>query len=129
MMPRMSVVWSILLQDRATGLRSNNVFEPHRYLHQISSLAIERLIKSADGGRAECKSNYLVIRTMLDGTMSSFSAGVYLDKITLGRTAPDWRSGCRSRIRAGLRCCWSFRYNKLCVCKIRLLLLDGCFYR
>ncbi len=68
-----------MLQDRVTGLRSINVFEPHRYLHQISGLAIENI----EGERVRCKSNYLVIRTMLDGSMSIFSAGVYLDKIAL----------------------------------------------
>jgi anthranilate 1,2-dioxygenase small subunit len=73
-----------MLQDRVTGLRSINVFEPHRYLHQISGLAIEKLMESVDGGSVQCKSNYVVIRTMLDGTMSIFSAGVYLDKIALG---------------------------------------------
>jgi anthranilate 1,2-dioxygenase small subunit len=69
-----------MLLDRVTGLRTINVFEPHRYLHQISGLSIE----SIEGDRVRCKSNYLVIRTMLDGTMSIFSAGVYLDKIAVG---------------------------------------------
>jgi anthranilate 1,2-dioxygenase small subunit len=68
-----------MLQDRVTGLRSINVFEPHRYLHQISGLSIE----SISGHRILCKSNYLVIRTMLDGSMSIFSAGVYLDQVAL----------------------------------------------
>jgi anthranilate 1,2-dioxygenase small subunit len=68
-----------MLQDRVTGLRSINVFEPHRYLHQISGLSIEIIT----GHRVLCKSNYLVIRTMLDGTMSIFSAGMYLDQVAL----------------------------------------------
>jgi len=71
-----------MLQDRVTGLRTINVYEPHRYLHQISGLAIE----SVDGEIAQCRSNYLVVRTMLDGAMSIFSAGVYLDKIVLSPT-------------------------------------------
>jgi len=71
-----------MLQDRVTGLRTINVYEPHRYLHQISGLAIE----SVDGEIAQCRSNYLVVRTMLDGAMSIFSAGVYLDKIVLSST-------------------------------------------
>jgi anthranilate 1,2-dioxygenase small subunit len=70
-----------MLEDRVTGLRSINVFEPHRYLHQISGLSIE----SISGHRVLCKSNYLVIRTMLDGSMSIFSAGVYLDQVALSR--------------------------------------------
>lgn len=68
-----------MLKDRVTGLRKINVYEPHRYLHQISGLAIE----TVEGSRVICRSNYLVVRTMLDGAMSIFSAGVYLDKIAL----------------------------------------------
>jgi anthranilate 1,2-dioxygenase small subunit len=68
-----------MLKDRVTGLRTINVYEPHRYLHQISGLAIE----SIDSNVARCRSNYLVIRTMIDGAMSIFSAGVYLDKVAL----------------------------------------------
>lgn len=68
-----------MLADRVTGLRKINVYEPHRYSHQISGLSIE----SFDGETAVCRSNYLVIRTMADGDMSIFSAGVYLDKIAL----------------------------------------------
>ena len=68
-----------MLADRVTGLRKINVYEPHRYSHQISGLSIE----SFDGETAVCRSNYLVIRTMADGDMSVFSAGVYLDKIAL----------------------------------------------
>jgi anthranilate 1,2-dioxygenase small subunit len=69
-----------MLTDRVTGLRTINVYEPHRYLHQISGLAVE----SIDGDIATCRSNYLVIRTMQDGAMSLFSAGVYLDQVVLG---------------------------------------------
>ena len=69
-----------MLQDRVTGLRRINVFEPQRYLHQISGLTIERI----GAGTAKCKSNYVVVRTMADGAMSIFSAGVYLDQIVFG---------------------------------------------
>jgi anthranilate 1,2-dioxygenase small subunit len=67
------------MQDRVTGLRRINVFEPQRYLHQISGLTIE----TAGQDRVTCRSNYLVVRTMADGAMTLFSAGVYLDKIVL----------------------------------------------
>jgi anthranilate 1,2-dioxygenase small subunit len=68
-----------MLQDRVTGLRRINVFEPQRYLHQISGLTIERI----DEKTVRCKSNYLVVRTVSDGTMTLFSAGNYVDKIVL----------------------------------------------
>lgn len=68
-----------MLLDRITGLRKINVFEPHRYSHQISGLIVEPIDESS----ARCRSNYLVVRTMAEGTMTIFSAGVYLDKIVL----------------------------------------------
>jgi anthranilate 1,2-dioxygenase small subunit len=68
-----------MLQDRVTGLRKINVFEPQRYLHQISGL----FIKASTSHTVECWSNYLVVRTMGEGAMTIFSAGIYLDKIVL----------------------------------------------
>ena len=68
-----------MLQDRVTGYRRINVFEPQRYSHQISGLTVE----SIDERTAKCRSNYLVVRTVVDGTMSLFSAGIYLDKVVL----------------------------------------------
>lgn len=68
-----------MMQDRVTGLRRINFYEPQRYLHQISGLAIE----AVDDHRVKCRSNYLVIRTTGDGAMTLYSAGVYLDKVVL----------------------------------------------
>jgi anthranilate 1,2-dioxygenase small subunit len=68
-----------MLQDRVTGYRRINVFEPQRYSHQISGLTVE----SIDERTVKCRSNYLVVRTVVDGTMSLFSAGIYLDKLVL----------------------------------------------
>jgi len=68
-----------MMRDRVTGYRRINVYEPHRYSHQTSALEIE----AADDSTVRCRSNYLVIRTMIDGTMSIFSAGVYIDTIVL----------------------------------------------
>lgn len=68
-----------MMEDRVTGLRRINVYEPQRYIHQISALEIE----AAGEGRVKCRSNYLVIRTMGDGAMSVFSAGVYLDTVVV----------------------------------------------
>ena len=66
-----------MMHDRVTGLRRINVYEPHRYSHQTSGLSIEEI----SGDRIRCRSNYLVIRTMATGTMTVFSAGLYLDTI------------------------------------------------
>ena len=66
-----------MLKDRIASLRRANVYEPHTYRHQITALEVERL----DGGRFECRSNYLVVRTMADGAMTVFSTGRYLDRL------------------------------------------------
>jgi anthranilate 1,2-dioxygenase small subunit len=68
-----------MLEDRVTGLRRINVYEPQRYLHQTSALEIEALTET----RFKCRSNYLVIRTMGDGAMTVFSAGVYMDIVVV----------------------------------------------
>jgi anthranilate 1,2-dioxygenase small subunit len=68
-----------MLRDRVTGYRKINVYEPQRYLHQTSALEIEPV----DDTTVKCRSNYLVIRTVGDGTMTIFSAGMYLDTIVL----------------------------------------------
>jgi anthranilate 1,2-dioxygenase small subunit len=68
-----------MLQDRVTGYRRINVFEPQRYSHQISGLTVESL----DERTVKCRSNYLVVRTVVDGAMSLFSAGIYLDKVVI----------------------------------------------
>ena len=68
-----------MLRDRVTGLRRINVFEPQRYSHQISGLTMEQI----DERSVTCRSNYLVVRTVSDGTMTLFSAGAYHDKVVI----------------------------------------------
>jgi 3-phenylpropionate/cinnamic acid dioxygenase small subunit len=68
-----------MMEDRVTGLRRINVYEPQRYIHQISALEIE----PSHEGRWKCRSNFLVIRTMGDGAMSVFSAGIYQDTVVV----------------------------------------------
>src|SRR6266581_8163271 len=58
-----------MLRDRVTGYRKINVYEPQRYSHQISALEIEIV----DAHTVKCRSNYLVVRTVTDGTMTLFS--------------------------------------------------------
>lgn len=66
-----------MMQDRVTGYRRINVFEPHRYHHQLSGLECELL---ADGSvRTVC--GFLVVRTMHTGAISIFASGVYHDLI------------------------------------------------
>jgi anthranilate 1,2-dioxygenase small subunit len=72
-----------MLVDRVFGYRRVNVYEPQRYTHLLSGLAIEPL----DATHVRCRQNYAVIRTMITGEMMIFSAGVYHDRIRLGAEA------------------------------------------
>ena len=68
-----------MMEDRVTGLRRINVYEPQRYTHQTSALEIEAESET----RFKCRSNYLVVRTTSDGSMTVFSTGVYLDTVVI----------------------------------------------
>jgi anthranilate 1,2-dioxygenase small subunit len=68
-----------MMEDRVTGLRRVNVYEPQRYTHQIGALEIEAESET----RFKCRSNYLVVRTTSDGSMTVFSTGVYLDTVVV----------------------------------------------
>ena len=66
-----------MMQDRITGLRKINVYEPHRYNHQTSGLEVEA---EADGSY-RCISNFLVVRIMHTGASMLFASGVYRDRV------------------------------------------------
>lgn len=68
-----------MMQDRVTGFRRINVYEPQRYSHQISGLEIT----GDEDGVYSCISNFLVIRTLQSGAMSIFAAGVYVDRVSV----------------------------------------------
>ena len=68
-----------MLTDRVAALRRVNVYEPHTYSHHISALAVT----ARDDGAFDARSNYLVVRTSVDGEMTLFSAGVYADVIVI----------------------------------------------
>jgi anthranilate 1,2-dioxygenase small subunit len=72
-----------MMEDRVTGLRRINVYEPQRYTHQISALEIKDEIEAESETRFKCRSNYLVVRTSSDGSMTVFSTGVYLDTVVV----------------------------------------------
>ena len=76
-----------MMEDRVTGLRRINVYEPQRYSHQTSGLVIDGI----GNGQVTCRSNYLVIRTMATGAMTVFAAGVYDDTIEVGADGTRFR--------------------------------------
>jgi anthranilate 1,2-dioxygenase small subunit len=67
-----------MFRDRISALRTANVFEPHVYCHVIGALRI----LGSSAGRVRTESNFQVIRTMVDGTMSIFACGRSLDTIS-----------------------------------------------
>jgi anthranilate 1,2-dioxygenase small subunit len=76
-----------MLRDRIEALRRVNVYEPQTYSHHISSLEITL----RDDGAFGARSNYLVLRTMPEGEMTIFSAGVYADVIEIDGDAARFR--------------------------------------
>lgn len=79
LLPLMECASRGMLIDRVTGYRRVNVYEPQRYTHMLSGLVLEFI----DTTHVVCRQNYAVIRTMVTGEMSIFSAGIYHDRIVL----------------------------------------------
>ena len=63
--------------DRITAMRTANIFEPHTYCHMVGSLRV----LSVTGEKYSAQSNFTIIRTMVDGAMSVFACGRYIDRI------------------------------------------------
>jgi 3-phenylpropionate/cinnamic acid dioxygenase small subunit len=75
-----------MLEDRVAALREANIYERQRYRHILGLPLI--VAETTDGLRAE--TSFIVVRTMRDGQMMIFAAGVYLD--TLRRDESEaWR--------------------------------------
>lgn len=75
-----------MLIDRITALRQANIYERQRYRHILGMPLIEPV--GDDGATAE--TSFMVVRTMRDGQMMIFAAGVYLDKLRWN-LADGWR--------------------------------------
>lgn len=74
-----------MLRDRVSALREANIYEPQRYRHLISGVHIENTAHDA----LNLKANFLVVRTMQDGTMILFAVGRYVDSVK--RTEAGWK--------------------------------------
>jgi anthranilate 1,2-dioxygenase small subunit/terephthalate 1,2-dioxygenase oxygenase component beta subunit len=75
-----------MLEDRIAALRQANIYERQRYRHIVGMPSI---VGEADGLVA-VETSFLVVRTMRDGEMTIFAAGVYLDKVRRD-AAVAWR--------------------------------------
>jgi len=75
-----------MLVDRVFALREANIYERQRYRHILGM----PLIRAEADGAISAETSFLVIRTMREGQMDVFIAGVYLDKLRLN-AAGAWR--------------------------------------
>jgi 3-phenylpropionate/cinnamic acid dioxygenase small subunit len=66
-----------MLIDRVMALREANIYERQRYRHILGM----PLIGAESDGLVAVETSFLVVRTMRDGQMMVFAAGVYLDRV------------------------------------------------
>lgn len=66
-----------MLRDRVSSLRVANIYERQRYRHVIGMP-----VPGTEPGTSE--TSFVIVRTMRDGRMELFAAGVYLDKVVTG---------------------------------------------
>jgi len=75
-----------MLIDRIAALRQANIYERQRYRHILGM----PLIAAAADGSVSAETPFLVIRTMREGQMDVFVAGVFLDRLRRD-AAGAWR--------------------------------------
>lgn len=73
-----------MLKDRIAALRDANIYEPQRYRHIISAVCIT----GRDGATVGARSNFMVVRTMADGTQDLFVTGCYIDLVDFAGDRP-----------------------------------------
>jgi 3-phenylpropionate/cinnamic acid dioxygenase small subunit len=66
-----------MLRDRVQSLRIANIYERQRYRHIVGMPVL-----GAEPGASETP--FVIVRTMRDGKMELFAAGVYMDKAVVG---------------------------------------------
>lgn len=66
-----------MLTDRVASLREANIYERQTYRHIVGMPAL----RPGDPGEIAAETPFLVVRTMRDGRMDLFAAGVYLDRV------------------------------------------------
>ena len=67
-----------MLTDRVAALRTANIYERQRYRHILGM----PLIETRADGVVSAETSFLVVRTMREGQMDVFVAGVYRDKLS-----------------------------------------------
>lgn len=75
-----------MLIDRVAALRGANIYERQRYRHILGM----PLILAETNGSVRAETSFLVVRTMRDGQMTIFAAGIYADAVSRDN-AGVWR--------------------------------------
>lgn len=68
-----------MLIDRVAALRKANIYERQRYRHIIGM----PVIKATSGIEVTAETSFMVVRTMRDGRMDLFAAGLYADRVRM----------------------------------------------
>ena len=66
-----------MLADRIAALRQANIYERHSYRHIIGMPSV----RSEAAGVISAETPFLIVRTMRDGKMDLFAAGLYRDRL------------------------------------------------
>ena len=72
-----------MLVDRVAALRGANIYERQRYRHVIGM----PVVTGQADGLVRAETSFVIVRTMRDGRMDLFAAGLYADRVRL--QAPD----------------------------------------
>ena len=75
-----------MLEDRIAALREANIYERQRYRHILGL----PLITTETTSEIAAETSFIVVRTMRDGQMIIFAAGVYQDRLRRDDTGA-WR--------------------------------------
>lgn len=68
-----------MLIDRVAALRKANIYERQRYRHIVGM----PVIVGVDGHEVRAETSFMVVRTMRDGRMDLFAAGLYADRVQM----------------------------------------------
>jgi anthranilate 1,2-dioxygenase small subunit len=66
-----------MLYDRVEAVEKANIYEPHYYRHVLSDSRVLRTTSES----IWMETSFICVRTMLDGRMTLFAAGKYVDEI------------------------------------------------
>jgi 3-phenylpropionate/cinnamic acid dioxygenase small subunit len=75
-----------MLHDRVAALRQANIYERQRYRHVLGM----PLVTAETDEMVAAETSFIVVRTMRDGQMMVFAAGMYRDKVRRDE-AGAWR--------------------------------------